>query len=62
MIIIKKIKIVFPSMSREKKEINCWSLPYIFGSRDYTEYTIINMIINGESKNNRRSKMKIETE
>ena len=59
---------MFSYMSRGKKEWNCWSLPYIFGSRDYTVKIILKMIMNtitqiqdkttknlkDESKTNRR--------
>ena len=33
-------------MSREKKEWNCWVLPYIFSSRDYAGQIMIKMTIN----------------
>ena len=37
-------------MFRRKRESNCWSLPYIFGSRDLAEKMIIKMIINTITK------------
>ena len=37
---------MYSYISRGKKEWSCWSLPYIFGSRDLAGKIIIKMIIN----------------
>ena len=37
---------MFSYMSKGKKEWNCWSLPYIFGKRDFEGKIMIKMVIN----------------
>ena len=60
-----KNKKVFSYMSRGEKEWNCWSLPYVFGSRDRVGNTIkmtINTITSKRYKTANTSQDQLEFE